>query len=209
MAFVRGDTFALALAVWEAYPGRAHEVLRRRIRRTSPLTELDRAAAAVVGKRVSEVPPQVGPPPALVDLGAAWARGQQRAVASAFDPGPRLGSDRAWVEGAVPSPAALRRAQRDRPVAAILLGPGGAVSWAARNAGGHNRALHAEACVVLGVGRIPAGSTLLVSLEPCRMCAALVVAAADGPVDVGFATPDPGPLARDTALGARGWLRQL
>lgn len=212
---VRGSVLDLVLAVGERCPGRAHAALRQRIRTTSTPTGLDRDVVAVAAKRVAAVSPAEGMAPDVEDLAPWRVRAQERARAAAFDPGvARAPADgRAFVEALVPAGDDRPLAERDRPVVAVLVGADGRIRWAARNAGGRNRALHAEVCLVLGHveahGPLPVGSTLLVSLEPCRMCAALIVAHAAGPLAVRFTTPDPGPLARDTALGAAGWLARL
>ena len=113
----------------------------------------------------------------------------------------------------MPVPEDAPRTVRDRPVAAALFDPDGRAWWGGRNAGAANRVLHAELVLVLsflaGRGRIPGGWQLVTSLQPCRMCAAVVVAAADGPLRVGYVQADPGRLAQGTALQARGWERQL
>ncbi|HMV66994.1 MAG TPA: Bd3614 family nucleic acid deaminase [Myxococcota bacterium] len=54
-------------------------------------------------------------------------------------------------------------------------------------------------------GPLPRGATFAVSLQPCRMCAAAIVAAASDPlaVAVRYLEPDPGPHA------ARTWLDEI
>jgi len=54
---------------------------------------------------------------------------------------------------------------------------------------------------------------VLVTLQCCKMCAALVCAAADHrgnqkPIEVTYLNPDPGSLAKDTILQQRGWERR-
>ena len=203
---VRGGALELALAVWERFPGRAHAVLRRRIRRVGAVRDLDRAVAAVAARRVSEVAPAAGDAVPYEDLEPWLDRARVRAREARLDPGTdRIPDDvDAFVRRCVPAGVPGPLAARDRPVVAILVHEDRIV-WAAHNAGGANRVLHAECALVLGCGSLPAGATLLVSLQPCRMCAALIVARAEGPVAVRWAEPDPGPLARDTATQRLGW----
>ena len=56
----------------------------------------------------------------------------------------------------------------------------------------------------------PAGSRVVVSLQCCRMCAAVLVdmAPAEG-LPVAYLEPEPGRFGRHTALQARGWERRL
>ena len=79
--------------------------------------------------------------------------------------------------------AAKAAAERGEvPVGAILLGPDGALLATAGNAveAGHDASAHAEllamraATRALGAPRLP-GCTLVVTLEPCAMCAAAMV----------------------------------
>ena len=145
------------------------------------------------------------------------------------------------------SEESVPRWRRDRGVMAMLVSNDGRLLDAARNTNADNKCLHAEfnllrpwlsgndestgAAFTSGSRResgrrtVPAGSRLLVSLQCCRMCAALVCAAADAQLsdedgggetadegdallDVVFLDEDPGPLARSTALQERGWERQ-
>lgn len=197
----RGGVLPLAMAVWEDAPGQAHAALRQRIRTTSPLTELDRAALAVAARRATHVPPEAGPIPDLHDLAPAFARATARAEAARIDAGATLPADVAGYLRALLPVVEGPPVERDRPVVAVLAGPDDAIRWAARNAGAHNRTLHAELCLVFGHGGDLGGHTLLTSLQPCRMCAALVVSRASAPVRVRYLEPD----GQHTALTARGW----
>lgn len=212
---------ALAMAAWQAFPGQAHAVLRRRVRLTDPVHRRDRDVCAIVAKRVSAVPPSEGPVddaplPPILDLGSAAREAWAQAIGGggATTGFVRCARDLArFVEACVPAPEDLPRAARARPVAAVLVDPGGAVVWRARNVGGGNRVLHAELALAASWGAhrgpIPAGWCVATSLEPCKMCAAVLVDAAAGPIAVRFVAPDPGVGARATALKALGWERPL
>lgn len=201
----------LAQAIWERDPGQARAALRPRVRLTDPVDPVDRAIADVVARRTAFVAGEAGATVASDDLSAFAARARARAVAATVDPGQRrVPADQAgWLAALVPTGAEGPLAVRDRPVVAVLVDPAGFVHRATRNAAGTNRTLHAEICLVQGFGAIPAGWTVLTSLQSCRMCAAILVEAATGPIDVAFLEADPGRLATRTALQARGWERAL
>jgi tRNA(adenine34) deaminase len=88
----------------------------------------------------------------------------------------------------------------ETPVGAALAGPAGELL---ARAGNRTRELadptaHAEilairaACAAAGSERLPAGSTLYVTLEPCAMCAAALAAARVGRVVYGASDPKSG-----------------
>ena len=129
--------------------------------------------------------------------------------------------------------------ERDRGVVAALVSPDGTLLDAARNVNADNKCLHAEWNLlapylwgpwVLSDGEdefvdapedspedapegLAEGARVLVTLQCCKMCAALVCAAADHrgnqkPIEVTYLNPDPGSLAKDTILQQRGWERR-
>jgi tRNA(Arg) A34 adenosine deaminase TadA len=198
--------------VWAEDPARAHLRLRRRIVSRGPDDAVARARVVVAAKAwtAGVVPGGHGDVGALVDVTGAAATAWETAVAAVtFDPGgaPWEAAWRAAGEGR----RSDRVATSDRPVGAVLV-VGGRPVAAARAASGVNRLLHAEQCLLAGwhaAGHrgLPAGAEVFVTLQCCRMCAAALVGAARGALSVRFAVPDPGRLARDTALAARGWER--
>jgi tRNA(Arg) A34 adenosine deaminase TadA len=205
----RAPILALARGIWELDPERARSALRNRVRLTAPVRPLDRAVADVVAKRVSWVPPDAGSAPASHDVSALAARALGRV--SVLDVGERrVPADPAgWLRSLVPAGDPGPLALRDRPVVSVLLDGAGEVVVAATNAAGRNRTLHAEACLTALRAVIPDGWTVLTSLQPCRMCAALLVDAAAGALAVRYLDPDPGRLATRTALQERGWEHRL
>ena len=130
--------------------------------------------------------------------------------------------------------------ERDRGVVAALISPDGTLLDAARNVNADNKCLHAEWNLLAPYlwGRrvlsdeedellvdapedlpedlpegLAEGARVLVTLQCCKMCAALVCAAADHrgnqkPIEVTYLNPDPGSLAKDTILQQRGWERR-
>lgn len=207
----RSPVLDLVQAIWELDPRLAHLALRRRIRTTDPVTPADRAICDVAAKRVCRVDGAPGNPLTSVDLGPYAARARERAAAASISVGARFvpPDPAAWVASLVPAGDDLPLARRDRPVVAVLAGPDGTILHAARNAGGANRTLHAEVCLVQGHGALPAGATVYTSLQPCRMCAAILVDAAKGPISVRYLEPDPGRLATRTALQDRHWEQRM
>lgn len=189
----RSPVLDLVQAVYEACPGRAHTVLRQRIRVTSPIDPLDRAVTDVAAKRLGFVAPGEPAGGPGIDLGPWAAVARARGRATVFVP-----SGVEDVDGG--------------GIVAVLVDAEGRVRLGARNAGTTNRTLHAELNLVQGwVAQsgdgLPAGWSIITSLQPCRMCAAVVVRAALGPIRVAYRTADPGPLATRTALQALGWER--
>ncbi len=222
--FVAPTVMDLVEGVWHAHPGDARRILRARIHSTRPYTDADRAIVQLCGRRLcASVPTEPTGEPAereVVDLtdGARSSRAHHVAT-SEVDP------------GAVPSdPAALAShlgtlvdalteqgplASRARPVVALLFDADGAVLDAARNTHGTHRLHHAELNLVQRWHAhqgptFPPGARVVVTLQCCRMCAALLVDAAPlGGFDVAYVTPEPGRFGRGTALQARGWERPL
>ncbi|MCB9663013.1 MAG: Bd3614 family nucleic acid deaminase [Alphaproteobacteria bacterium] len=203
---------ALVLGVREAGAG-ADRALRAPILVGVEPGPSARALVQVGAKRVRVVGAVAGPVSALTWRAAGpWAGAARRRAAASAQ----------WLSGEDPweavgrLEAAARRTgprwRQDLPVAAVLVDGEGRAVLGARNLGGSNRVLHAERVLLeawraAGRGPIPAGWRLCVGLTPCRMCAAALVDAATGPLDVVVAREDPGRLARHTALQASGWER--
>jgi tRNA(adenine34) deaminase len=104
--------------------------------------------------------------------------------------------------------ARLGAEREEVPVGAVVLGPEGAVLGEAHNEieALHDPTAHAEllalrrACGAAGAPRLPAGSLLVATLEPCAMCAGAIVLAR--PAFLLFGALDP-------KSGACGSLRDL
>ena len=140
--------------------------------------------------------------------------------------------------------ARVARSARDRLVVAMLVSADGALLDCAVNTNARNQALHAEVNLLApwleggdaqdaseededegneneneneNVPKLPAGARVLVTLQCCRMCAALICAASDDARarhgvetlrDVVYAEEDDGKYSDDTALQRRGWERE-
>ncbi len=99
------------------------------------------------------------------------------------------------------------RARSARKVAAILYDSSGQRLWSAVSTNAFNRTQHAEVNLVQSYVAtfdrpLPAGSIVVTSLKPCRMCATMLLHACEAPLSlrVRYRDFDPGPKARSTAL---------
>ncbi len=207
----------LVEGIWHAHPARAHTLLRTRVCSTAPRSDLDHAVVQLCSRRLCAGVPTDGPgadasPRQVMDLGDAAAASRAQHIAAS---GVELSDPQALLEAVTALAESGRLATRARPVVALLLDADGTVLDAARNTHGTHRLHHAEVNLVQRWRAshgptFPPGSRVLVSLQCCRMCAALLVDAAppDGLV-VGYLEPEPGRFGRHTALQARGWERPV
>jgi tRNA(adenine34) deaminase len=147
-----------------------------------------------------------------------YSRGVTTGYQAAFEPAMReaLAEAAAAAGGAVLARAAEPAETADVPVGAVILGPGGAMVARAHNRREANRdpTAHAEilamrtAAGVAGGWRLD-GYTLVVTLEPCTMCAGAVGAARISRLVYGAADPKAGAVGslwdvlRDRRLGHR------
>ena len=97
--------------------------------------------------------------------------------------------------------------ESDRAVGAVLLSEQGKILNVAWNTNSSNRTLHAELKLIRGYlskhqKPIPEGSRLLVTLQPCAMCAAQIFEFTKSPekMTIHYLKPDPGPLAQNTVF---------
>lgn len=196
----RSPLSELVRAVWALDPGRAHARLRQRLRVTSPPAPFDLDLVPVAARRWALVDPAPGPTPPI------------RLLAPPPDPaglpvpeGARpLGDWVGWVlaaRGPAADPAA--RATADRPVAAVLVAADGRALGAAHNRGSTDRSAHAEWLLLRRQWPVAPGSTLVTTLQCCRLCAAAWAACAPADVGVVYVEPDPGRFAQGTRLAGR------
>jgi len=205
-------------AVYEAYRGEAHRLLRNRIHTDANDTEIDRAVVRVAaGKLTTGTVFEAG----VFDT-VCWldecADGLDRhyATTSELTTDGLSGSPFALAVHldervrALPRDPERKRAEQDRPLAAALLDAQGTVLLAARNTAGLNKTRHAEVNLLSLArikGRLPfeAGMQVITTLSPCKMCAALVLHAFEDldAIRVAFLERDPGKLARHTVLDDR------
>lgn len=198
----------------------ADYVLRNRIYTTAARSELDDGIVKLAGRRWTHGVVETGGGHALrcTDVGpaarAAQRRMHDRVVRPPLTADPMsVAADMA--DRATAANHTVPRHRADRPVGAALHVEGQGTLMAARNHNGRNRVHHAEFCLASAWWAehrcpLPAGTTIFVTLQPCRMCAAALVAIAPvGGIVVRFRDVDPGRLARCTALDARGWVEPV
>lgn len=196
----------LLLGVGALMPRRALSVLRRPIELPAAPSAVEAAAIRVAAKRwcVVDAPSSAR---VRVDVGPAARALLRRIEAHA-------------VSGRVGPAAALDLAERaaterrgrgakpgwDREIGATLVGADGEALLVSRNHASRARVAHAELVLCMTWARAgrsaAAGMRVAVTLQPCRMCAAALVATFPE-LTVVYRTADPGPMARDTALGPR------
>jgi tRNA(Arg) A34 adenosine deaminase TadA len=202
----------------------ARLLLRERIHSSSPASITDREMVRIAAKRLDAPSASSVPSPASsLDL-------SREVDMRSYDFNPHFGSDELEINTSIPHTAipdalgklALRnessagkdlpRWKQNRPVSAILVDADSKVLAWAWNTNSVIRTRHAEwnLCSALESGafgetqKLPAGSTLYVSLKPCRMCAARIWESAEDPrrLRVVYLENDPGPLAQGTLLEA-------
>jgi tRNA(Arg) A34 adenosine deaminase TadA len=191
----------LIRGIWKAFPTQALTLLRNRIFTDTPLSPLCEGMIKVAAKRFEVLTP------------SEWEKRfgdftgiRQQMESSGPDPEAQLSrSDH------LPLPELLdhlkSRSEGTPLVSAVLLDPLGHFmlgSWA-RTA--RDRTAHAEVNLVdawfsTRNERPPRGSTLHVSLRPCAMCAAQILALAGDPsgIHVVFHEEDPGPASKNSCL---------
>ncbi len=200
---------ALVSGIAGMLPDRSRAILRERIHTNYPPTPLCEGVVKVAAKRMSMLdrdanrelrhpsPPfarevEVYAPPAL-EFGA----GANCAGSRTLRP-----------DEVAPFLRALQENARGfKRVSALALGPDGALLGYAWSTAESNQTLHAEWNLARSIfaqrgGELPAGATIHSSLEPCAMCAAMILSLfREGePVRMSFLEPDPGPAARNTCL---------
>lgn len=181
----------------------ARRVLRRPLHLNYEPSPLERTYLKIGAKRVKVLPPdearltlsKLNPLPL-----PAWTRTPSEAAA--INP---VGETLSELLKLIPTQG--ERYLNDRPVAAMIVGPNGARLATSLNSNSRIRTLHAERNLLTslranGHRSIPAGSTVLVSLKPCRMCAELLAASAQDIRSIQwiYSEDDPGPLAQNTCL---------
>jgi hypothetical protein len=213
----------LVQGLFDRYWDQSFFLLRKRIFTTASLTSFDRGMVRVAAKRVS------GP----VDFSAEELKKPLdfECVALPSEPVFRSRLPQKEIQifpGFLRTPEEIQdrieflKAQVERgevlhdfnrAVAAVLLSREGQVLAEAVHGGSLNKTLHAEIRLCqnffLSVGtRFPEGARLIVSLKPCRMCAAMVARMAENVADFKaiYLEDDPGSLARNTELEKQGRL---
>lgn len=193
----------LVEGIWQRFPDSAHFILRARIFTSEPLTEMCRGAVVVCAKRstfVSHVP---------ADVTSRMKYGTQ-AVRIAFNsPSQSIAQTSAQI-----SRPAAHPAEFNRSVECWLLSAQGQLLATAANTSGRNRMRHAEMNLLRVWWQrerrpLPAGSQLIVTLEPCAMCGGAIweCVADKENFQVIYLAADLGPAAARSVLRGRSMLR--
>jgi len=200
----------LIRGIWRVDPDRALGLLRNRIFTDHPLTPVCEGMIKVAGKRFQSLTPAEWESRFSGFEGAHRLLGPSHVGVNdhAFDPAPALPADLL---------AQFRSMARGIPaVSALLLDPDGHPLLGSWSRTSEDRTAHAEVNLVAAWfqrhrGPAPRGSTLHVSLRPCAMCAAQILALSPEPgsLRVVFHEEDPGPASKNSCLvpGTDLWLK--
>lgn len=197
---------SLVEGIWQSFPGSAHFILRSRIYTTEPITELCRGTVIVCAKRstfVPNVPEQIA----------------NRMISGEH-------SIQVWPSEGVCSqnPLSLNsfttsvsfgpRAEQNRSIECWLISREGRLLATATNRAGRNRIRHAEINLMhlwwMRERRaLPSGARLVVTLEPCAMCAGAIWECVSDKSDfeVVYLHADTGSAAARSVLRAHPMLR--
>ena len=199
----------LIRGIWALEPAQALQLLRNRIHTNRPLTPVCEGMIKVAAKRSSVL-----------------------SAESFHERVEALDEDLVLVSGPLPGTSVTRelgstdpvnlllqlksRSRSPKPVGAVLLSPEGQPLIGAWSANEVDRTAHAELNLVRAWFESspdlpPAGSVLQVSLRPCAMCAAQILALSGEPgrLRIFFHEEDPGPLSKNSCLvpGSDLWKR--
>lgn len=191
----------LVRGIWCLFPGQALSLLRNRIYVDCPLSPVCEGMIKVAAKRFAVVNPD------------EWnSRFTSFTGARNLVSPPTLSTlthTREPPSGAIKEVLAdLKLRSEGFPrVSAALLDPDGRVLLASWSRTASDRTAHAEVNLVeawftLHSQSVPAGSSLHVSLRPCAMCAAQILALAGTPsgLRIVFHEEDPGPASKNSCL---------
>ncbi len=203
----------LIQGIQSSQPEMARRILRSRIFSTQSPTSMCRAMVKVAAKRLTAIS-NPSPAPRSNAPMSIFEELERIEVRPALPPPLLLISPNRvpdpmatalQMARSIPQGALLH--QCDRPVAALLLGPDGAILGGSLNTNSRDRTRHAEVNLIqgwyarTGLG-IPSGARIFVTLKPCQMCSAMILECAENrnAIQVLYADDDPGPQARNTCL---------
>ncbi|MDR3606695.1 MAG: Bd3614 family nucleic acid deaminase [Oligoflexia bacterium] len=194
----------LIQGLYERETEMARKILRERIYTNAPMNEALRGLVKVCAKRIDvDVPKDV----LQTRLSQDAIRIDPPPLPEIAEPGPGSPMAQArWLAQSVARGKAPLYAS-DRPIGAVLVSQQGELLAYGANTNARNRSCHAEMNLLRTLyartGKpIPAGSTLYVTLKPCRMCAGMIWDFCEDArtIRVLYDENDPGPHAQRTAL---------
>jgi hypothetical protein len=199
----RSAVSSLVEGIWRRAAGSAHFILRSRIFTDTPLTELCRGTIMICAKRctrVSHVPTEIA------------ERMEHHIRAVQVWPEHRFSSRS--LSFLPPAFEGTERAQQNRAIECWLISDNGRLLATAANSAGRNRIRHAEMNLLaqwwLREGRpLPRGGRLIVTREPCAMCAGAIWECVDSKSDfeVRYLEPETGSSALRSVLKGHPMLR--
>lgn len=166
----------LVQGIWQAEPGQARAILRKRIFTTGELSPMDRGMVKTAAQRVSVVE--------RLEVRPEWQRVSFANVFTPVELSPELVALHPLDLARALAGLARRVGDlylRDRPVGCVLEAASGErLAWA-HNTNRDNRTLHAEVNLLQTLrAPVPPGARLITTLEPCRMCQGMIVSCAPG-----------------------------
>lgn len=196
-------------------------ILRKRIFANYPLTSLCRGMVKIAAKRATG---EIVPKDHRVSLDFSWEElGEEpmvrsRHVEAVKWEAPSQIQDSDQARTALKSliaqiPRGMVLHDHNREIAVLICDQNGKLLQFATNSNFKNKTMHAEVTAIQSYFRqtgkaLPEGSKIYVSLKPCVMCSAIISRLAPDSCQVFYFQNDPGPLAQNTELEARGILHE-
>ena len=212
----------LIQGLFDRFQDQSFFLLRQRIFSTTELTPMDLGMIRLTAKRATggiHFPANVAGTSELhfdsewIEMGETHTPIFQSSLPQvALPPGPasfaksvELRAYLEFLQGQIPRGSVLH--DHNRPVAAVLLDSRNRLLAQSVHGGFLNKTLHAEVRLCQDYFRqtqasFPEAACMVVTLKPCKMCAAMIVKMAEHRKDlrVIYLEDDPGTLARETAL---------
>lgn len=197
-------TTQLIQGIWESYPKNALLILRQPIFTDEPPTPLVQGVVKIAAKRMRAISSEE----ASIFLASQSTR-QEIIFTPRFQP-PEIDFQHLRTPQQIAKHLAtlsLRNSpslhKNDRAVGAVLVSKDNQILALAHNTNAKNRTLHAEVNLVQWWWQthkrpLPAGSRLITSLEPCKMCVGMVTSCLEAPHDfrLEYLENDRGPAVR-------------
>jgi pyrimidine deaminase RibD-like protein len=213
---IRSAVTELIQGIWESFPEDARSLVRERIHTNYALTPICMGITKVAAKRISVIPKDAFQRLKESHVGdqIQMKRGNLRTF--------NLGEEIKHPIHVHPEQAQdylstlILKASGTTPVGAMLVDQDHRLIAHAWSQSEYNKTAHAELNLVQDLherlGRtIKPGSTLYISLRPCAMCSAQILALSEeiAQVKIRFLNEDPGPASKNSALyrGSELWIR--